>query len=51
VGNDAAARPQLIEQIADFRRIGEEAARGHLPITIYGRSLPPRRWRSFVEVA
>ncbi|WP_220454405.1 LLM class F420-dependent oxidoreductase [Nocardioides immobilis] len=36
VGNDPAARPQLIEQIAEFRRMCEEAGRGHLPVTIYG---------------
>jgi probable F420-dependent oxidoreductase len=36
VGNDAASRPQLIQQIAGFRQMCEEAGRGHLPVTIYG---------------
>ena len=36
VGSDAAARPQLIEQIAEFRQMCEKAERGRLPVTIYG---------------
>jgi probable F420-dependent oxidoreductase len=36
VGSDAAARPHLIEQIAEFRQMCEEAERGRLPVTIYG---------------
>ena len=31
-----AGRSQLVTQIPEFRRLCEEAARGHLPLTIYG---------------